>query len=238
MGLLDRTHLRFFDREGVVDLFASAGFAAEEILRVTRPLEETEFEVDPETIPSDVLAAATAGADATTYQFIVIATPSASAPLEATRGLLRQPRSPSDCKPNAIFSSNKSPKVRNTPSRWKNSAPPCSPTGALEERPDGQGCVHRGTAAAAGGVPKHRGALEERPDGQGGASWRRSSAHVVPCCRPDGSRRPPYSRRTLVREKAARRVETASRLSWGRLRGGSASRSPDRLLLRRRHCSR
>jgi 2-polyprenyl-3-methyl-5-hydroxy-6-metoxy-1,4-benzoquinol methylase len=75
LGLLDRTHLRFFDRQGVEDLLLSGGFAPEEILRVTRELDETEFDLNLDEFSPDVVAAATAGEDARTYQFIVVAAP-------------------------------------------------------------------------------------------------------------------------------------------------------------------
>jgi SAM-dependent methyltransferase len=72
-GLLDATHVRFFDASGVEALFRDAGLVIDERLRVTRRLDETEFDIDVEALPPEVLAAATSGADALTYQFVVIA---------------------------------------------------------------------------------------------------------------------------------------------------------------------
>jgi 2-polyprenyl-3-methyl-5-hydroxy-6-metoxy-1,4-benzoquinol methylase len=74
-GLLDRTHLRFFDRHGVEELFKDGGFAVDEMLRVTRQLDETEFAVNFDELPAEALAVATADEDATTYQFLAVATP-------------------------------------------------------------------------------------------------------------------------------------------------------------------
>jgi 2-polyprenyl-3-methyl-5-hydroxy-6-metoxy-1,4-benzoquinol methylase len=72
-GLLDETHVHFFDSEEVEVLFRRAGLAIDERLRVTRNLDETEFDVDVAALPADVLAAATSGDDALTYQFVVTA---------------------------------------------------------------------------------------------------------------------------------------------------------------------
>lgn len=73
IGLLDRTHLRFFDAEGVRELFAGAGFTIDEELRVTRRINETEFDLDLDSFPVEVLDAATRDPESSTYQFIVVA---------------------------------------------------------------------------------------------------------------------------------------------------------------------
>lgn len=75
LGLLDRTHLRFFDAEEVRSLFRDAGFDIVADLRVTKNVDQTEFDIDLATIPPDVLQAATADEDAMTYQFVVVAAP-------------------------------------------------------------------------------------------------------------------------------------------------------------------
>jgi 2-polyprenyl-3-methyl-5-hydroxy-6-metoxy-1,4-benzoquinol methylase len=74
-GLLDRTHLHFFDREAAESLINGAGLAITERLRVRRGLTETEIEVDPEKFPPEVLSAVFADTDAETYQFIFRAVP-------------------------------------------------------------------------------------------------------------------------------------------------------------------
>lgn len=78
-GLLDRTHLRFFDREGVESLFTAAGLTIGELLRVIVGPGETELGVDLGSFPPEVIAEATCGADADTYQFVVVSAPVAPA---------------------------------------------------------------------------------------------------------------------------------------------------------------
>lgn len=74
-GLLDRGHLRFFDAEGLEALIRQAGFRAETRLRVMRRLDQTEFDVDLESIPADLRTTLESDPDAQTYQFFVIARP-------------------------------------------------------------------------------------------------------------------------------------------------------------------
>lgn len=79
-GLLDRTHLRFFDRRGVDRLLEEAGWSSFDVARVTRLLGTTEIvveEADPE-----LLAALEADPDALTYQFVVTAAPLGARALE------------------------------------------------------------------------------------------------------------------------------------------------------------
>jgi 2-polyprenyl-3-methyl-5-hydroxy-6-metoxy-1,4-benzoquinol methylase/uncharacterized coiled-coil protein SlyX len=72
-GLLDHTHLRFFDRASVEALFANAGFRIIDNLRVRYRLGETEIGINAEEYPPEVVAAATTGPDAETYQFVIVA---------------------------------------------------------------------------------------------------------------------------------------------------------------------
>ena len=74
-GLLDRTHLRFFDRRSAERLVRSAGLRIIERLRVTRGLTETEISIDPAAVAPDILKALEADEDATTYQFVLAAVP-------------------------------------------------------------------------------------------------------------------------------------------------------------------
>jgi 2-polyprenyl-3-methyl-5-hydroxy-6-metoxy-1,4-benzoquinol methylase len=74
-GLLDRTHLRFFTRASIGQLFEEAGLQVVEVRRVLRPPFETELEVDHATVPADVLALALEDPEAQTYQFVVRAVP-------------------------------------------------------------------------------------------------------------------------------------------------------------------
>lgn len=80
LGLLDRTHLRFFDRQGVDQLLKESGWGAFDLARVTRRLGSTEIELpsaDPEEVrrlESDV--------DALTYQYVVTGAPIGTKALE------------------------------------------------------------------------------------------------------------------------------------------------------------
>lgn len=80
VGLLDRTHLRFFDAEGVRGLLREAGWAGIEMVRVTRDLGTTEIPVGfgDEAIVAQLLQDVDADEDALTYQFVVMAAPEGS----------------------------------------------------------------------------------------------------------------------------------------------------------------
>ncbi len=72
-GLLDRTHLRFFDRRSAERLMSDAGLSISQHLRVRRELDETEIAVDKGSVPAEVLESLARDPDATTYQFIFVA---------------------------------------------------------------------------------------------------------------------------------------------------------------------
>jgi 2-polyprenyl-3-methyl-5-hydroxy-6-metoxy-1,4-benzoquinol methylase len=74
-GLLDESHLRFFTREGIHDLFEGAGYAITHWLRRRLEPEQTEIPI-PAGLPEEARAWATSGPEATTYQFVVRAVPS------------------------------------------------------------------------------------------------------------------------------------------------------------------
>src|SRR5262245_44723882 len=74
-GLLDESHLRFFTREGIQDMFEGAGYAITEWLRRRLEPEQTEIPI-PAVLPEEARAWATSGPEATTYQFVVRAVPS------------------------------------------------------------------------------------------------------------------------------------------------------------------
>ena len=73
VGLLDRTHLRFFDRTGVAQLFRNAGWQSIDMARVLHRAGGTEIAVDgadPELVQqleSDI--------EGLTYQFVMTAVP-------------------------------------------------------------------------------------------------------------------------------------------------------------------
>jgi 2-polyprenyl-3-methyl-5-hydroxy-6-metoxy-1,4-benzoquinol methylase len=74
-GLLDETHLRFFDRAAADQLLVDAELTVIEDLRTTAGLTETEIPIEPGSFPPEVIAEATRDPDSETYQFIFVATP-------------------------------------------------------------------------------------------------------------------------------------------------------------------
>jgi 2-polyprenyl-3-methyl-5-hydroxy-6-metoxy-1,4-benzoquinol methylase len=77
-GLLDRGHLRFFDREGVDELIREAGLRAETTLRVMRRLDQTEFDIDLTNVPADLRSTLESDVEALTYQFFLIVRPASA----------------------------------------------------------------------------------------------------------------------------------------------------------------
>ncbi len=75
-GLLDRTHLRFFDRAGLDALLDEAGWIAIDRVEITREYGETEIEADPEL--EDIAREVSADPESLTYQFVVVAVPNGS----------------------------------------------------------------------------------------------------------------------------------------------------------------
>jgi hypothetical protein len=83
VGLLDRTHLRFFDRSGVDELLHDAGWEMFDLERVTHRPGATEIPIDG--VDPQLVSRFESDVDALTYQFVVSAAPSGSA------SLVRQP---------------------------------------------------------------------------------------------------------------------------------------------------
>lgn len=77
VGLLDRTHLHFFDRAQLDALLAGAALAPLDVLTVERDLDQTELDLDLEQVPADVRHALGADPSARVYQYFVIARPGA-----------------------------------------------------------------------------------------------------------------------------------------------------------------
>jgi 2-polyprenyl-3-methyl-5-hydroxy-6-metoxy-1,4-benzoquinol methylase len=73
LGLLDNTHLRFFTRESIEQLFEDAGFLVTELRRTSRGVFDTEIEIDRELIPDELLDLAQQDMEASTYQFVLTA---------------------------------------------------------------------------------------------------------------------------------------------------------------------
>jgi 2-polyprenyl-3-methyl-5-hydroxy-6-metoxy-1,4-benzoquinol methylase len=78
-GLLDRTHLRFFTRESIQDLFEGAGFSITHWSRRRLGVEESEIAPPAREVPAAVRDWLAADPEATTYQFVVRASPGAAA---------------------------------------------------------------------------------------------------------------------------------------------------------------
>jgi methionine biosynthesis protein MetW len=79
LGLLDETHIRFYDRAAVERLMADAGLEVLERLRTRRGVTETEIATDDLAWSPEVLAEATRDEDALTYQFFYVTTVGGSA---------------------------------------------------------------------------------------------------------------------------------------------------------------
>jgi 2-polyprenyl-3-methyl-5-hydroxy-6-metoxy-1,4-benzoquinol methylase len=77
VGLLDRTHLHFFDRAAALRLLSDAGLSVVEDLRVVKGPEETEIPLELGRLTDELVQAATDGPDAYTYQFVFAAVPEA-----------------------------------------------------------------------------------------------------------------------------------------------------------------
>jgi O-antigen biosynthesis protein len=95
-GLLDETHLRFFTRDSIRDLFEECGYVVTHWFRITASAEESELAADARGAPpvDEFLAQ---DPEATTYQFVVRAIPShASAQLAAARLLLDESKAELD----------------------------------------------------------------------------------------------------------------------------------------------
>ncbi|HVX21087.1 MAG TPA: class I SAM-dependent methyltransferase [Acidimicrobiales bacterium] len=80
-GLLDSTHLRFFDFDNVQSLLDRAGFTMFNLARVTRHPTNTEIPVDLDAFPSELLARMARQPESETYQFVLMAAPRGSAVL-------------------------------------------------------------------------------------------------------------------------------------------------------------
>jgi len=80
MGLLDRTHLRFFTRESLAGLFHDAGYEVRTWRRILTDPFATEIELREEDYPPWLTEAARADPEGLTYQFVVRAYPVRSGP--------------------------------------------------------------------------------------------------------------------------------------------------------------
>jgi 2-polyprenyl-3-methyl-5-hydroxy-6-metoxy-1,4-benzoquinol methylase len=90
LGLLDRTHLRFFTHESIALLFDRAELAVLEIHRQDAPIDSTEIEVDLDAIPTEVLRELERDPDARTYQFVIKAVPLSAPGMRELQSRLRE----------------------------------------------------------------------------------------------------------------------------------------------------
>jgi 2-polyprenyl-3-methyl-5-hydroxy-6-metoxy-1,4-benzoquinol methylase len=88
VGLLDRTHLQFYDETQLRELLRDAGLEVLDLLTVDRDVHETEIDVDTSGLAPEVLAAVTGDASARVYQYFVVAQPVAGT-TAAEGGLLQ-----------------------------------------------------------------------------------------------------------------------------------------------------
>jgi 2-polyprenyl-3-methyl-5-hydroxy-6-metoxy-1,4-benzoquinol methylase len=77
-GLLDATHLRFFDPTSVHQFLRDAGLVILDEDRVTLPIEGTEVAVNREELDPGVVAQLDGDPDSDTYQFLFVAAPEGS----------------------------------------------------------------------------------------------------------------------------------------------------------------
>ena len=78
LGLLDNTHLRFFTRESIQDLFEENGYLITQWVRQRLPVDQTEIELPRDGDLSAARAVIERDHEATTYQFIIRAVPVAA----------------------------------------------------------------------------------------------------------------------------------------------------------------
>src|SRR5207253_2318932 len=91
LGLLDDTHVRFFTRETIAELFAKAGFIIEDLQRSTAGIFNVEVQPRQEFYSAELISQLQAEEDALTYQYICKAVPAEhEAVVEEVYGQLRE----------------------------------------------------------------------------------------------------------------------------------------------------
>jgi 2-polyprenyl-3-methyl-5-hydroxy-6-metoxy-1,4-benzoquinol methylase len=83
-GLLDRTHLRFFTRDSMEELFDRSGFIVTSIERIQAPVGGTEIQFEHSLADGELMTSLQNDEEATTYQFVVVARPANGLPRDLT----------------------------------------------------------------------------------------------------------------------------------------------------------
>jgi SAM-dependent methyltransferase len=86
-GLLDETHLRFFGRKDIFNIFNSCGYIIRDLRTTIAPLGTTELKMDSKTIPLLLQEFIKALPDSDVYQFVFEAVPSENPVNEPTRNV-------------------------------------------------------------------------------------------------------------------------------------------------------
>lgn len=89
-GLLDRSHLRFYTRQSIEELFEEAGFAIGHLERVNLPIGATDVRYDESVLPAGLAEWLSHDPDALTYQFVVVAYPLARGESSVLRDRVRE----------------------------------------------------------------------------------------------------------------------------------------------------
>lgn len=89
-GLLDRTHLRFFTAASARQMFEATGFEVERLERITVPVDQA-VPFDRSALPPGVEEAVTEMPEATTFQFVLVARPTAIALTSPTGDVAGRP---------------------------------------------------------------------------------------------------------------------------------------------------
>ncbi len=95
-GLLDATHIRFFNRAGVLEMFTAAGLIVEELRGSTADPLDVEVVVDADRLPPSVIEWVRHQRDAMVYQFVVSARVAPAGEVAVTTDVPLEPAVPEE----------------------------------------------------------------------------------------------------------------------------------------------